>query len=121
MTRVYWYSCIYFTTQKDCRVSIYKSDKRNVIKHPRESDDSQKCKTFLKTEETGGEGEGEQESPHHFKSTKHLHYGRDGGGEGRPLVNFLKMKEGEGGRAGGNTLPFLKATDTTSIRGGGRF
>ena len=63
-------------------------------------------------------GEGEQESPHHFKSTKHLHYGRDGGGEGRPLVNFLKMKEGEGGRAGGNTLPFLKATDTTSIRGG---
>ena len=44
-----------------------------------------------------------------------------GEGGGRALVNFLKMKEGEGGRAGGNTLPFLKATDTTSIRGGGRF
>ena len=64
-------------------------------------------------------GEGKQESPHHFKSTKHVHNGRDGGGEGRPLVNFLKMKEEEGGRARGNTLPYLKATDTTSIRRGG--
>ena len=33
-------STIYFTTQKDCRVSIYKSDKRNAIKHPQKSDDS---------------------------------------------------------------------------------
>ena len=66
-----------------------------------------------------GRGEGEQESPHHFKSSKHLHNGRDGMGGGRALVNFLKMKEGEGGWAGGNTLPFLKATDTTSMRGRG--
>ena len=66
-----------------------------------------------------GRGEGEQESPH-FKSSIHLHNARDGmGGRGRALVNFLKMKEGEGGWAGGNTLPFLKATDTTSMRGRG--
>ena len=36
MTRVYSYYCIYFTTQKDARVSVYKSHKRNVIKHPQE-------------------------------------------------------------------------------------
>ena len=59
-------STIYFTTQKDCRVSIYESDKRNVIKHPQESDDSQKCNTFLKTEETGAEGGGETGIPPPF-------------------------------------------------------
>ena len=85
MTIVHWYYCIYFTTQKDCRVSIYESDRRNVIKHPQESDDSQKCNTFLKTEETGAEWGGETGSPHHFKSTKHVHNGRDGErkGEGK--------------------------------------
>ena len=37
ITRVYSYYCIYFTTQKDVRVSVYKSLKRNVIyKHPQE-------------------------------------------------------------------------------------
>ena len=36
MTRVYSYYCIYFTTQKDARVSVYKSHKRNMIKHPQE-------------------------------------------------------------------------------------
>ena len=70
------------------------------------------------TEETGGEGGyGEKESPHLFKSSKHLHNARDGGGGGE---GSCKVPENEGrGRAGGNTLPFLKATDTTSIRGGG--
>ena len=65
-----------------------------------------------------GRGEGKKESPHLFKSSKHLHNARDGRGGGKALVNFLKMKEGEGRRAGGNTLRFLKATDTTSMRGG---
>ena len=36
MTRVYSYYCIYFTTQNDARVSVYKSQKRNMIKHPQE-------------------------------------------------------------------------------------
>ena len=36
MTRVYSYYYIYFITQKDARVSVYKSHKRNVIKHPQE-------------------------------------------------------------------------------------
>ena len=31
MTRVYSYFYIYFTTQKDARVFVYKSNKRNVI------------------------------------------------------------------------------------------
>ena len=35
----------------------------------------------------------------------HVHNVRDGGGERRHLVNFLKMKEEEGVRARGNTLP----------------
>ena len=35
MTRVYSYYR-YFTTQNDSRVSVYKSHKRNVIKHPQE-------------------------------------------------------------------------------------
>ena len=36
MTRVYSYFYIYFTTQKDARVFVYKSNKRNVIKHSQE-------------------------------------------------------------------------------------
>ena len=36
MSRVYSYYCIYFTTQKDARVSVYKSHKRNMIKHRQE-------------------------------------------------------------------------------------
>ena len=36
MTRVYSYYCIYFTTQEDASVSVYKSHKRNMIKHPQE-------------------------------------------------------------------------------------
>ena len=37
MTIVYSYYCIYFTTQKDARVSVYKSQKRNMIKHPQDN------------------------------------------------------------------------------------
>ena len=36
MTRVYSYYCIYFTAQEDASVSVYKSHKRNMIKHPQE-------------------------------------------------------------------------------------
>ena len=36
MTRVSSYYCIYFTTQEDASVSVYKSHKRNMIKHPPE-------------------------------------------------------------------------------------
>ena len=52
-----------------------------------------------------GRGEGEQESPHHFKSSKHLHNARDGmGGKG-----FCKFPENEGrGRGvGGRKHPTL--------------
>ena len=36
MTRVYSYYSIYFKTQEDASVSVYKSHKRNMIKHPQE-------------------------------------------------------------------------------------
>ena len=49
MTRVYSYYCIYFTSQIDAMVSVYKSHKRNVIKHPQE-----KCSVnfYAKSKET---------------------------------------------------------------------
>ena len=37
MTSVYSYYCIYFTTPKDARVSVYESHKRNMIKHPQDN------------------------------------------------------------------------------------
>ena len=70
-------------------------------------------------EETGGEGgRGKRNHPTFLKAPNtSTMLGMGEGGKGS-----CKVPENEGrGRAGGNTLPFLKATDTTSIRGGGGF
>ena len=66
-----------------------------------------------------GSGEGEQESPHHFKSSKHLHNARDGGG-GEGSCKFPE-NEGRGRGEGGRKHPtlFKSYRHHVNARGGG--
>ena len=67
-------------------------------------------------------GEGKQESPHHFKSSKHLHNARDGGGGGKGSCKFPE-NEGRGRGEGGRKHPtlFKSYRHYVNAREGGRF